>query len=201
MQRCLLTLVITFFSLLAGSFAYADYGCMSAPFGWYLELNIGSTHVSNVSYPGKSSTSGLGGNLNVGYKFMPYFALEAGYTRYASTTLTDPSTDTKAANIKHYSWDLAARGILPMSYSGFELFAKLGVQRNSADVSIDDTQAAANIGVGSTNHRDTALYMGAGAQYYFWPEFAGVLQWQRAEGNGNVGVLDLYSIGFSYLFA
>lgn len=174
--------------------------CMSAPYGWYAELNVGSTRVSNVSYPGRSSTSGIGGNLNLGYKFMPYFGLEVGYTRYANSSLTD-QFGTKAATVKHFSYDLAARGILPMSFTGFELFAKLGVQRNNASFTIDNGVAANNIGLTSSNHSNTALYMGAGGQYYISPEIAVVVQWQRADGNGNVGIMDLYSLGFSVLFS
>ena len=56
----------------------APDSCMSAPYGWYAEINLGSTRISNVSYPGKSSSSGIGGNLNLGYKFMPYFWIGSG---------------------------------------------------------------------------------------------------------------------------
>lgn len=178
--------------------AYSDY-CMSAPYGWYAEINLGSTRISNISYPGKSSNSGIGGNLNLGYKFMPYFGLEMGYTRYANTSLSD-QLNTKAATIKHFSYDLAAKGILPVSSSGFELFAKVGVQRNNANITIENAVAASNIGLTSSNHSNTALYLGIGGQYYFSPEIAVVVQWQRADGNGNIGIMDLYSVGFSVLF-
>lgn len=49
---------------------------MSVPFGWYIEPNIGTTHVEDTFYGGSTSTSGAGFNLNVGYKFMPFFAME-----------------------------------------------------------------------------------------------------------------------------
>ena len=173
---------------------------MSAPYGWYLEGNIGSTYLSNKSYPGNASTSGVGGNANLGYKFMPYFALELGYSRYANTSITNPTTDTKAGWDKHYSYDIAGRGIFPIMESGLELFAKLGVERNASSVSLSNTAAANAIGLASNQHSYTGLYIGGGAQYYFQPELAANVQWQRAQGNSSTGNLDLLSVGVSFLF-
>src|SRR5580658_6737866 len=134
---------------------------MSAPSGWYLELNGGSSHLSNTSYPGSSSSSGLGGNGNVGYKFMPYAAAEIGYTQYANTSIKD-GVGTKAANVKRYSYDLAARGILPISDSGAEAFGKLGVQHINSHLSIVNEDAAESIGLAGSTHTSTGLYIGLG---------------------------------------
>src|SRR5207253_11284852 len=96
---------------------------MSAPDGWYLEGNVGSANLSNTSY---SSTNkyGLAYNLNLGYKFMPYAALEAGYTGYRESKIT--FDDVNIATVKRYSYDIAAKGIVPISDSVFEAFAKIG---------------------------------------------------------------------------
>jgi len=175
------------------------FASSSIPDGWYLEGLVGSTHLSNKSYPGSSSTSGAGGNINLGYKFMPFFSAEFGYTQYANTTIKD-QFGTKAATDKHRTYDIAAKGIVPISTSGFEVFAKLGLQRTTSKVSTEDPTAASNIGITNTSHSDTSLYLGAGAQYYFIPELAGVLQWARAQNNSNTGTLDLYSAGLSFIF-
>jgi hypothetical protein len=172
----------------------------SIPDGWYLEGLIGSTHLSNKSYPGSSSSSGVGGNLNLGYKFMPFFATEIGYTQYANTTVQD-QFGTKAATDKHSTYDITAKGIVPIATSGFELFAKLGIQRSTSNISTNDPTAAANLGISNTKHSDTNLYLGAGAQYYFMSELAGVVQWARAQNNSNTGTLDLYSVGISFIFS
>src|SRR5437868_3492213 len=79
---------------------------MSVPSGWYLEGNIGGSHLSGKSYPGNSSTSGLAGSVDVGYKFMPYLGTEIGYTHYANTTIKN-SAGTKAATDRFYSYDIA----------------------------------------------------------------------------------------------
>ncbi len=172
---------------------------MSAPYGWYVEGNLGSTRLSDSNYPGSVSSSGIGGNLNVGYKFMPYFAAELGYTRYADTSIKSGSN--KAGTVKYYSYDIAGRGILPFSDSGFELFAKLGLSRLNAQTNINNAAAAATIGLGSSQHTKTGVYMGVGGQYYFMPEFGVNVQWQRATGSNATGTMDLFSVGFSFLFS
>lgn len=192
-------LIMTAFSAVTMlSFATPALAVMSVPDGWYVEANVGSTHLSNKTYPGSSSSSGVGGNANIGYKFMPYLGVEIGYTRYANTSIKD-QTGTKAATDKHYSYDIAAKGILPITNSGFEPFAKVGVERVNSHVSINNATAANNIGIGSSQHSATGLYLGAGAQYYFTSEFAAVAQWQRATGSSGTGTMDLLSLGLSFL--
>ena len=172
---------------------------MSAPSGWYLEGNAGSTHISNVSYPGSTSSSGLGGNASAGYKFMPYFAAEIGYTQYAGTSIKAPD-GTKAGTVKNYSYDLAARGILPISESGLELFGKLGIEQVRANVSLNNNTAANLIGLQSEQHSCVGAYVGGGGQYYFTPEFAAVIQWEEAIGNNKTGNMALFSGGLSFIF-
>jgi hypothetical protein len=177
----------------------ASYAVMSVPDGWYLEANVGSAHLSNKSYPGKSSSSGIGGSGNLGYKFMPYFAAEINYSQYPSTTIKNFS-NTKAGTDKHYSYGIIGKGILPMQDTGFEFFAKLGVQRINSSLSINNYNAAASIGLSSSHHSTTGLAIGAGGQYYFMPEFAIVAQWMHAQGNSSTGNEDLFSGGISFIF-
>ncbi len=189
--------------LCVASAAFADLssfagGGMSLPYGWYLEGNVGSSHSSNTNYPGSISSSGIGGNGNLGYKFMPFFATEVGYTRYANTSIKSGST--KAATVKNYSYDIAGKGILPVANSPFELFAKLGIARVNAKTSVDNTPLAIGLGVSSSNHSATGLYYGLGADYSMIPALQLVVQWQRAQGNNQTGNLDLFSGGFTFIF-
>ncbi len=172
---------------------------MSVPIGWFLEANGGSTHLSNSDWPGKTSSSGLGGSLNLGYKFMPYFAAEIGYTQYANTTVKN-NADQKAGNIRYYSYGLWGKGILPIVDSGAELFAKLGVARLTSSVSIDNNTVANNLGLSNSGHSSTNLFIALGGQYYFMPEFAVNIQWARARGSNTTGTMDLISIGASFIF-
>jgi hypothetical protein len=179
------------------TFATSASAAMSVPFGWYIDANAGSSHLSNKNYPGSSSSSGIGGNANVGYKFMPFFAAEIGYSQYPNTTIK--AAGVKAGSDKHYSYDLAGKGIIPIAASGLEAFAKLGVARLADSMSISNSTAANSIGLSNTSHSDTNLYMAVGAQYYFIPELAAVIQWARAQGSSSTGTLDLFSGGISFL--
>src|SRR5688572_22266264 len=89
--------------------AMPAFAVMSLPNGWYLEANAGSTSLSDVNYPGSVSSSGMGYNANIGYKFMPYVGVDFGYTYYANSTIKN-NVGTKAAIVKHYAWDLALKG-------------------------------------------------------------------------------------------
>ena len=195
-KRLLLTAVG---GIAALSFAMPALAVMSVPYGWYLEANGGSTQLSNKSYPGNASTSGIGGSAALGYKFMPYFSTEVGYSLYATTSVKN-GAGTKAGSDRHYSYDLAFKGILPAYATGLEAFAKLGVGRNVSSQTVQNSAAAAALGYGSSSHSASGLYLAAGAQYYFIPEMAVVAQWARQVGNSNTGNLDLYSLGLSFIF-
>ena len=182
--------------LLLAAPAFAE---MSLPFGWYLEANVGSSSLEGASYPGSVSSSGIGYNANLGYKFMPYVAAEFGYTGYANSTIKN-SAGTKAGYAKHYSYDIAMKGILPFYTSGVEAFAKVGAQRLSANNTIQDSTTAATLGFSNASHSSTGLYIAAGMQYYFMPEFAVNAQWARAEGNSSTGSSSLISVGVSSIF-
>ncbi len=183
----------------AASLTTSAFALMSVPSGWYLEGNAGSAKLSNKSYPGSSSSSGIGGNANLGYKFMPFLAGEIGYSLYPNTSIKN-STGTKAGSDRHYSYDIAVRGILPIAASGAEAFAKLGFSRLVDSVTINNSAAASSIGLASSSHSASGLYMGVGMQYYFMPELAVVAQWQRAQGNSSTGNEDLLSGGVSFIF-
>lgn len=173
---------------------------MSASDGWYLEANAGSAQSTNTPNHGSTSTSGIGGSADIGYKFLPYVAAEIGYTQYPNSSYKN-SAGTKAATGKNYSYDIAARGILPISNSGFELFAKLGAGRLNQHYSINNQTAANQIGISNSQHSATGLYLGAGVQYYFMPEFAINTQWAQQQGNNSTGNYNLFSGGLSFIFS
>lgn len=176
------------------------FALMSVPCGWYLEANGGSASLSNKSYPGSSSSSGIGGSANLGYKFMPYLGGEIGYSLYPNTSIK-AANGTKAGTDKHYSYDIAAKGILPIAASGLEAFGKVGFNRNVTSMTINNSAAANSIGLGTGSHSASGLYLGVGLQYYFMPEMAVVAQWARAQGNSSTGNEDLLSAGISFIFS
>ncbi len=84
------------------------------------------------------SNTGVGGRLYVGYNLSEYFAMEMGFTHYASSTYTVPSspqllagnpvgTPTATPGINVNAFDFVAKGMLPIASSGFGVFGKAGV--------------------------------------------------------------------------
>lgn len=164
---------------------------MSAPEGWYLEGNVGVSRISNVSYV--KNNSGAAYNFNLGYKFMPYAALEAGYASYRNATIEVGST--KVGDLAVYSYDIAAKGIVPISNSGVDIFAKLGVAHLRSNAA---TSTAFNNVSASGNA--TNVFLGVGGQFNIMQELGIVLQWQRAQGSNNTGTEDLFSVGLAFIF-
>jgi len=168
-------------------------GCVSVPWGWYAEGNLGITRLSNASFSG--SADGTSWNLDIGYKFMPYFGLEFGYTSYADVNISN-AMGQSVANGFDSSIDLAARGILPLG--SFEAFSKLGIARIHSHVVLKNSSFSSPVSPGSEDK--IGLYLAVGAQYYMSPNLAVHAQWARAKGNGFTGTLDLWTIGASFLF-
>lgn len=175
---------------------------VSIPFGWYADGNIGLSKVTNTNYGSGTSVSnsGAGYNVDVGYKFMPYFAAEIGYTKYSDATIKN-SAGKKVGEAKNFSYDIAAKGILPVINTGFEFFAKLGAAQANADVSGNSTTAALLSGIDRGKHTATSFFIGVGADYSITPNVPINIQWQRANGDDTTGRLDLYSIGIGYILA
>lgn len=177
---------------------------VSIPVGWYAEGNVGASYVNSANYGNGLSNDkrGWGWNINGGYKFAPYFGVEAGYTSYATVKIKSNGTQVAKAK-NNYSVDIAAKGIFPISDTGFDVFGKLGISRVSSQVSATNAALAAANGatINTGTNSKTGLYMGLGGEYYFTPNVAANVQWSRAKGNSTTGNLDLYSLGLSYIFA
>ena len=173
------------------------------PFGWYVEGNAGTSRSSQVSYGAGTSTSdnGFGWNLIGGYKFIPYFGAEVGYTSYADVYAK--YNGTKVADDSHYSLNIAGKGILPFGDSGVEAFGKFGVARARSHVTIEnsDVVSANNLALDLGTHTATSYFFGLGADYAFLPNVSAALQWQRVKGDSSTGILDLYSLGLNYIFS
>jgi hypothetical protein len=174
----------------------------SIPAGWYVEGNIGAPKISNVSYGTATAikTTGIGWNLNAGYKFIPYFATEIGYTSYANGNITTNGATVGKDQVKSY--DLAGKAILPIQDTGVEIFAKLGMARATAHVTVTnaDLLAANGTNLNTGHFSSTNLYLGLGGEYAFMPNMAANIQWNRVDGGSHIGNLDLFSLGLAYLF-
>lgn len=161
------------------------------PYGWYLEGNVGSSRISNANYgPGTSTTtSGVAYNVNAGYKFIPYFAAEAGYTRYAKIKISSPIG---SATSTIQAADVALKAIWPISEMGFNLFTKIGEGKVYSKLSGE--------GFTSSTHSVTGFLVGVGASWACNPNMPVNIQWTRQKGDSTTGNLDLLTVGIAYIF-
>jgi hypothetical protein len=189
-------------TLFSGCAAFSAHATMPLPMGWYTEANVGLPNVSNIDYASDSSinNTGIGLNVNVGYKFMPFFGLEGGYSTYG--TANAENNNIKVAKATSQTYDLAAKVMLPIQNSGFEFLAKLGIGRTRTHVTnLDNSYAVANgITVNAGTDLATSVIYALGGEYSFTPNMLVNAQWMRADGGDNTGNLDLYLVGFAYLF-
>lgn len=178
-------------------FTSSTIAAVALPTGWYAEGNVG-TGKTNVSMSGTSvSDTGFGWGLNAGYKFMPFFAAEIGYTHYPIAYAK--VSGVKVAKDTLYSYDIAGKGILPFSDSGFELFAKLGLSRAYSHIVNTNPNVAL---IPNTGTKTATNYIfGVGCQYSFMPNLSANLQWNRVKGKNSINDLDLLSVGLAYIFS
>lgn len=155
---------------------------------WYTDLNGGYGAV-HKSYAGKSWLTKAGWSIASGYRFLRNMAAEVCFTHYPNV---DVNINGVSAKDTHYSYDIAAKGILPIfCCSGFELFGKLGAGK------LNSSTKGSGI---HSNHYVRSYYFAAGASYYFLPTFSLNVQAARATGDSQTGSFNLYTIGLSSLF-
>lgn len=179
-------------------FSQAVLAAFPPPQGWYIEGNAGLSTVSSKSYNAPNvRRSGMGYNINLGYKLTTFFSAEMGYTHYFPTRIYNGP---KIGQDTHYSYDLSAKATVPISDTSVEAFGKLGVARVHSDVQITNASLASGLNLDPGTHNVTGLYMALGLAYYFAPSMAVNVQWARAHGNNQTGDLNLYAAGLSYNF-
>ena len=189
-------IILAMVAIIAMSMTAAGMAAIAVPTGLYVEGNGGTSKTSDVNPVGTSlDGTGFGWNVNLGFKFMPYFATEVGYTHYAKADITAGPT---IATDTSYAYDFALKGLLPVIDSGINFFAKIGIARIMNHI-VNNNPNVGTVG-NAGEHSSTSMYYGLGGEYAITPQLLGVLQWGRAKGNGDTGTLDLYSAGLAYIF-
>ncbi len=147
-----------------------------------------NTEVNN----GTVTSSGFGERILLGYRFMQYFAAEAGYTNYGTATggnLTYTNGTNADGKIKEQSFDLYAKGILPIAQE-VDLYAKAGM-----GVISSKTTTTAGF---SKSRSVTRPGLAGGASYNITKNFAADVSYNRIVGSGKVKSADLFALGFYY---
>lgn len=168
------------FGLLSGvsSLAWSDSGIRDRGVTLDFALGYGHAVASNITGTGSSSKTsnnikehGFAWNVNLGYKFMPYLALELGYFGYDEVKYDFAGGHASVSSINNTV--LALKGIAPLGH-GFSLYAKAGpayVHQEQGAASgagvVAKTSEKVSVfgGVGANFNFSQGFYMGVGANY------------------------------------
>ncbi|HEX2548494.1 MAG TPA: outer membrane beta-barrel protein [Gammaproteobacteria bacterium] len=163
-----------FYGFLIFTFIGNVFAHVPIPRGWYADGSVGltNTNTSEDDDGDNNSSTALGYNVNLGYKFLPFFGLEGGYTSYGTSS---------SSFTGNHAIDIALKGIIPFPEVGAEIYAKLG--------------GAQVYPQGENN--STGLYYGFGADYWLFANMSILMQWMQAKGSD--GPLNLFSIGVGFL--
>jgi OmpA-OmpF porin, OOP family len=102
-----------------------------------------------------------------GYKFNPYFSLEARYSYLGSYTL---SSFFASEDLEITALSIHAVGTIPLGQSGFSLFGQLGAASLMADCSGCDDTGAASGGLGVAYNFTEGLALALQVDSYVWEE-------------------------------
>jgi len=162
--------------------------------GFYLGASGGQSFIDDETDNYKIDDDATGWKAYIGYQFLPWLGVEAGYVdfgSYSSDNLFEGTElDVINADIDGSAWEGFLVGSLPIG--PVDLFAKVG----AADITTEvDTQ---NFGTDSEN--DTQLAYGVGAAYNFGKGHWGLRV--EAEGYDDDEVDNFYflSAGLTYRF-
>lgn len=196
------TLLKALVGFLAVGMTTSAMAVMSVPYGWYAEGNSGQSRISQgYPQPSSSGSTGFGWGVNFGYKFSPYAAGEVGYTHYSTVKIRNVFGN-YVANNSHYSYDVAAKGMMPVGTTGLEVFVKVGVSRiqNHLDIVNYPATAAGGLVFNTGTHISTGVFGGIGAEYSVTTNLLINLQGMRAKGTSKTGDGNLISGGVAYIF-
>lgn len=144
-------------------------------------LGYGSVTAENSDYgltPTSLNHDGLAWNVNLGYQFNPYFAVEVGYIAMPDVTANFAANIANKATLDGFAID--AKGILPINQK-VDLFAKAGAIDMSQKQTVSVSGATADTVSGSAWTPE----LGLGADYNVTKNVAITLQ-------------DIYTMGAQY---
>lgn len=210
------TLAVTALALSASINAFA------ATSGAYVGLGLGASRLDTpnlnpnfveMSYNYSQSRGGLGERIFAGYNFNQYIGAELGLANYAQSkyTLSFPSIPgNNSADVKYnmQALDLVAKAYLPISNSGFNVYALGGAALvNSKVQSSDKLDIINDYSSQTVTTRKVRPIVGVGASYDVSRSVTTALEYSHIQGTGNVKTsdkaipnADMISLNVSYNF-
>jgi OOP family OmpA-OmpF porin len=186
--------------------------------GWYVGVDLGQSNYAQIQpnvtelsqtltdegFPNTPSSNNTptAWDLDVGYQFDRYFAVEGGYTDFGSATADINSTTVPVSehiDIHAKGETLFAVGILPVSDS-FSFFGKLGLLAYSQDFTgnVSGTGIPTQV-LPNSSDSGTTPAIGVGANWDINNRFGLRLGFTRFHAVGNANNTGEGTIDFSYL--
>lgn len=219
------TALLAALGLFAGSAVAADDSgfYVGAGFGWG-EISLPQSKITNnlvyafdiagaplQSWSSKTQDSTIPWNLTVGYRFMKYFAVEAGYLDTGTATykgkgeayliVDDATVDAKAK----LDWSgsgavVSLLGIWPIDQT-WSVFGRVGGFFGDVDADVRITIDSVSGKASDTENSNEFLY-GVGVDSKFLDQWTARLEWQAMPslGNNDTGSTDFNSVQFSLLY-
>lgn len=187
--------------------------------GAYVGLGLGASrldtpnlnpNITGMNYSYTQSRGGLGERIFAGYNFNPYIGAELGLANYAQSTykLNMPGVGNAQVKYNMQALSLVAKGYLPVSNSGFNLYALAGAALvNSKVQSSDRFDVVNDYSSSSVTTRKVRPMAGVGASYDVSRNLTTSLEYSHIQGTGNVKTsdkaipnADMVSFNVSYNF-
>jgi OmpA-OmpF porin, OOP family len=185
---------------------------LGAGIGRSYQRSAGGFALNSPSVVESRDKNDNGVSVFAGYNFDKRWAVEGGYTDLGDFTYNYRGIGVLAgtngqANYEARSWWLAGKGTFPIN-DRFEVYGKLGLAFNRAEVSGASNNAALNTAIGapfSNEKTHTGLLAGLGAEYRFNNKVGLRLDYTdygkfRTAGSGGEARAALWSAGVTYRF-
>ncbi len=182
-------LLVTALGLGAASLSASS---QAADTGFYARANVGQTDLGGSTFYGEDSDIGLG--LTVGWRFIPWLSVEAGYSQLGEHDYDCGGEVCPAVvlpPIKLDSIELGLAACVPFGDSGWFGQARLGMHRWDMDIEGVDNLSGDS---------DNDLYYGIGAGYQFNERFNLSLNLDRYELDNVESDVDRIGLGFEVAF-
>ena len=187
-KGCLAILALSAVASLAQAAQPGTYAGLGL--GWSkLEANNPFNDIAGTSMSRKSTQTGAAGRLFAGYNFNQNVGVEAGLAKYADADLKATYTQggnslTAKQSYKLSSLDVVAKGYLPVSDSGFNVYGLAGLALVHSKATLA-ASGAVNDKETKTQNKIRPIY-GIGASYDIpQTKLATNLEFTRIQGYGN----------------
>jgi hypothetical protein len=189
--------------------------CFAIGPGWYFGLGAGTTNVQAKSFtfnlPNNvpptvtisPSTNGIGERMFFGYHINDFSGMEFGFAHFGNATYKIPAGSAISCNnpsIRQNGFDLEGVGSLPLSKSGFTIFAKAGmaIMYAGSSGSLEGTMTTNPCGAGTSSKAAVRPMYGVGVGYDLNQSWVTDVSFIQINGGGNIQTTNMVALSFSY---